>query len=205
MTDQKTNPTFQGILLSLFGFVLLWAVVTDAWGYSSHLVIRYGNYFYASLSRLIWVAPAFWLILRYSDSLTFDKRELFSRPVWNKSLVIVLIVPLVVSVAGMTKSLSRFARNTTDCLELTRKLLGLGVTIFFEKENLDTGSMESELLLSIMSSIAESESVSISENQKWSIRHRYSVFNNYYRWRSINAGIKSYKNCRRASPGVFEC
>ena len=73
----------------------------------------------------------------------------------------------------MTKSLSRFARNTTDCLELTRKLLALGITIYFEKENLDTGSMESELLLSIMSSLSESESVSISENSKWSIRHRY--------------------------------
>ena len=54
----------------------------------------------------------------------------------------------------LVKSLSRFARNTTDCLELTRKLLGLGVTIYFEKENLDTGSMESELLLSIMSSLS---------------------------------------------------
>jgi DNA invertase Pin-like site-specific DNA recombinase len=73
----------------------------------------------------------------------------------------------------LTKSLSRFARNTTDCLELTRKLLDLGITIFFEKENLDTGSMESELLLSIMSSLAESESVSISENSKWSVRHRF--------------------------------
>lgn len=73
----------------------------------------------------------------------------------------------------MTKSLSRFARNTTDCLELTRKLLDLGITIYFEKENLDTGSMESELLLSIMSSLAESESVSISENSKWSVRHRF--------------------------------
>lgn len=73
----------------------------------------------------------------------------------------------------LVKSLSRFARNTTDCLELTRKLLGLGVTIYFEKENLDTGSMESELLLSIMSSLAESESLSISENNKWGIRHRF--------------------------------
>lgn len=62
----------------------------------------------------------------------------------------------------LTKSLSRFARNTTDCLELVRKLLGLGVTIYFEKENLDTGTMESELLLSIMSSLAESESESSS-------------------------------------------
>ncbi len=68
----------------------------------------------------------------------------------------------------VTKSLSRFARNTTDCLELVRKLLELGIPVYFEKENLDTGSMESELLLSIMSSLAESESFSISENSKWS-------------------------------------
>ena len=75
----------------------------------------------------------------------------------------------------VTKSLSRFARNTTDCLELVRKLLDLGIAVYFEKENLDTGSMESELLLSIMSSLAESESVSISENEKWSIRNRFET------------------------------
>lgn len=45
----------------------------------------------------------------------------------------------------ITKSISRFARNTTDCLELVRKLLGLNIYIYFEKENLNTGSMESEL------------------------------------------------------------
>ncbi len=73
----------------------------------------------------------------------------------------------------ITKSLSRFARNTTDCLELVRKLLELGIAVYFEIEYLDTGSMESELLLSIMSSLAESESVSILENNKWSIRHRF--------------------------------
>lgn len=73
----------------------------------------------------------------------------------------------------VTKSLSRFARNTADCLELTRKLLGLGIPIFFEKENLDTGSMESELLLAVMSSLAENESVSISENLKWGVKHRF--------------------------------
>lgn len=73
----------------------------------------------------------------------------------------------------VTKSLSRFARNTTDCLELVRKLMELGIPVFFEKENLDTGAMESEFLLSIMGSLAESESVSISENSKWGIRHRF--------------------------------
>ena len=48
----------------------------------------------------------------------------------------------------LTKSISRFCRNTTDCLELVRKLLDLNVCIYFEKENLNTGSMESELMLS---------------------------------------------------------
>jgi site-specific DNA recombinase len=73
----------------------------------------------------------------------------------------------------ITKSISRLARNTTDCLEIVRKLLGLGIFIYFEKEDLNTGSMESELMLTILSSLAESESVSISENEKWSIKRRF--------------------------------
>lgn len=73
----------------------------------------------------------------------------------------------------ITKSISRFARNTMDCLELVRKLVDLGVFIYFEKENLNTQSMESELMLSILSSLAESESVSISENEKWGIKRRF--------------------------------
>ena len=73
----------------------------------------------------------------------------------------------------VTKSISRFARNTTDCLELVRKLLDLDVFIYFEKENINTGSMESELMLSILSGLAESESVSIAENNKWSIQRRF--------------------------------
>lgn len=58
----------------------------------------------------------------------------------------------------ITKSISRFSRSTTDCLELVRKLLALGVTVVFEKENIDTSKMESELMLSILSGLAESES-----------------------------------------------
>jgi site-specific DNA recombinase len=73
----------------------------------------------------------------------------------------------------VTKSISRFARNTTDCLELVRKLLDLDIFIYFEKENINTGSMESELMLSILSGLAESESVSISENSKWSVKRRF--------------------------------
>lgn len=73
----------------------------------------------------------------------------------------------------ITKSLSRFSRNTTDCLELVRRLLAVNVPIFFEKENLNTGSMESELMLAILSSMAEGESTSASENTKWAVQKRF--------------------------------
>jgi site-specific DNA recombinase len=73
----------------------------------------------------------------------------------------------------ITKSISRFSRNTTDCLELVRKLLELNIPIWFEKENINTGSMESELFLSILSSMAADESLSISLNSKWSIKKRF--------------------------------
>lgn len=73
----------------------------------------------------------------------------------------------------ITKSISRFSRNTTDCLELVRKLIDLNVTVIFEKENLNTSKMKSELMLYILSSLAESESVSISDNNKWSAQKRF--------------------------------
>ena len=73
----------------------------------------------------------------------------------------------------ITKSISRFSRNTTDCLEMVRKLLDLNIPIYFEKENLNTSSMESEFVLSVLSGMAEGESSSISENSKWSIQKRF--------------------------------
>ena len=73
----------------------------------------------------------------------------------------------------VTKSISRFSRNTMDCLELVRDLQALHIPLYFEKENINTGSMKSELFLSLLSSLAENESVSISENSKWSIQKRF--------------------------------
>lgn len=71
------------------------------------------------------------------------------------------------------KSISRFSRNTVECVEMVRQLCEKGIYIYFEKENIDTGKMEGELLLSILSSLAESESHSISENNRWSIQRRF--------------------------------
>ena len=73
----------------------------------------------------------------------------------------------------ITKSISRFARNTTDCLEIVRRLTQLGVGILFEKENINTKTMDNELILSILSSLAAEESKSISQNTSWSIVRRF--------------------------------
>ena len=73
----------------------------------------------------------------------------------------------------LTKSISRFARNTVDCLEMVRMLSSYKVGIFFEKENLNTLEMEDEFILTILGSLAENESLSISENEKWSVRRRF--------------------------------
>lgn len=72
----------------------------------------------------------------------------------------------------ITKSISRFARNALDSIQTVRLLLEKGISIFFEKENIDTGKMDGELMLSLLSSLAENESHSIAENLKWGIKKR---------------------------------
>ena len=75
----------------------------------------------------------------------------------------------------VTKSISRFARNTSECLSMVRELTSLGIRLIFEKENIDTETMESEFLLTLLAAFAESESASISINQKWAIRKRFQA------------------------------
>ncbi len=75
----------------------------------------------------------------------------------------------------LTKSISRFARNTTDCLSMVRELTALGVDIWLEKEGIHTGTMESEFMLSILACLAEEESRSISNNLKWGLRKRFQA------------------------------
>src|SRR5665647_3528564 len=73
----------------------------------------------------------------------------------------------------ITKSISRFARNTLDCLNFVRLLKDLGIGVMFEKENINTLDSKGEVLLSILSSLAQDESRSISENSTWGIRRRF--------------------------------
>lgn len=72
----------------------------------------------------------------------------------------------------LCKSLSRFARNTLDTLDTVRKLKALGIPVFFEKENIDSMSIQSEFVLSTIAAIAQEESRSISENIRVAYIHR---------------------------------
>lgn len=72
----------------------------------------------------------------------------------------------------LVKSVARFARNTKECLASLRELSGMGVTVRFEKENIDTGTLTTELMVSVSGSLAQQESLSISANQRLSYQHR---------------------------------
>ena len=74
----------------------------------------------------------------------------------------------------ITKSVSRFARNTVDTLTTVRKLKSIGVEVYFEKEQIFTLDTKGELLITIMSSLAQEESRSISENVTWGMRKRFA-------------------------------
>jgi len=73
----------------------------------------------------------------------------------------------------ITKSISRFARNTLDCLKYIRQLKDKNISVFFEKENINTMDAKGEVLLTIMASLAQQESQSLSQNVKLGLQYRY--------------------------------
>ena len=90
----------------------------------------------------------------------------------------------------ITKSISRMARNTVTLLETVRELKSMGITVYFEEQNIDTGTDDGELMLSILASYAQEESLSASENQKWRVRQN---FENGQPWRGFMLGYR-YKD-----------
>ena len=75
----------------------------------------------------------------------------------------------------ITKSISRFARNTVTLLETVRELKNLDVDVYFEEQNIHTKSSDGELMLSILASYAQEESLSVSENQKWRVKKNFEA------------------------------
>ena len=97
----------------------------------------------------------------------------------------------------VTKSISRFARNTVDSLVTVRKLKEKGVEVFFEKENIYTFDSKGELLITIMSSLAQEESRSISENVTWGQRKRFADG-------KVSMAYKTFLGYRKGSDGLPE-
>ena len=97
----------------------------------------------------------------------------------------------------VTKSVSRFARNTVDSLTTIRKLKEHGVEVYFEKENIWTFDSKGELLITIMSSLAQEESRSLSENITWGQRKRFSDG-------KVNLPYKQFLGYRKGPDGFPE-
>ena len=91
----------------------------------------------------------------------------------------------------LCKSISRFARNTVDCLQYVRQLKELGIGVIFEKENINTMTMTSEFMISLYGSFAQAESESISKNVSWGVEKGFRdgrVRYNYKSWLGYRKG-----------------
>ena len=101
----------------------------------------------------------------------------------------------------VTKSISRFARNTVTLLSMVRELNALGVNVYFERENIFSMGTEGELMLSILASFAQEESRSASENQLWRIRKN---FEEGIPWHGIMLGYRLEDGQYRVVPEEAE-
>lgn len=121
----------------------------------------------SALTRLTTTTPQWLLVDVYMDiasSKTGSNRKEFTRMLddcQSHKLEIIL-----------TKSISRFGRDTVDTLEALNKLKTLGVRVVFEQEDLDTANTDSDLVISIIEAISQAENESRSDNIKWGIKQR---------------------------------
>ena len=108
-----------------------------------------------------------------------------------------------------TKSISRFARNTKDCLKNIRELKSLGITVFFEKENIDTAKLTDEMMITIMGGLAQEESTSISQNMRWSVQKRmqngtYKNATPPFGFKKVNGDLEVDENQMQIVRQMFE-
>lgn len=106
----------------------------------------------------------------------------------------------------LTKSISRFARNTVTLLETVHELKTLGVDVYFEEQNIHSISGDGKLMLTFLASFAQEESLSVSENCKWRIRKEFETGNSAT-WRFMY-GFRIRKGCIEIHPAeakVVQC
>ena len=103
----------------------------------------------------------------------------------------------------ITKSVSRFARNTVECLEYVRMLKGRDIGIFFEEQNIDTLKSDSELYLVIYAGFAQSESESISKNITWSVRKNFEDGKAIFVYKKLLGYKKGEDGCPEIAPEEY--
>ncbi|HFI0735649.1 TPA: recombinase family protein [Streptococcus suis] len=121
----------------------------------------------SALTRLTAATPQWLLVDVYMDiasSKTGSSRKEFTRMIEDCNSHNLDII--------LTKSISRFGRDTVDTLEALNQLKTLGVRVIFEQEDLDTSNTDSDLMISIIEAIAQAENESRSDNIKWGIKQR---------------------------------
>lgn len=108
----------------------------------------------------------------------------------------------------LTKSISRFARNTVDCLKYIRILRELGIAVAFEKENINTLESDSELLITLLGAFAQAESESISANVRWGKRQAMREGKANIQYKKLYAfekgsygNLRSFRSRRRSCVG----
>ena len=104
----------------------------------------------------------------------------------------------------LTKSISRFARNTVDCLGYIRALRELGIAVIFEKENINTLETDSEMLITLLGAFAQAESESISANVRWGIRQAMREGKANINYKYLYAYEKGEDGRPRIIPGQAE-
>ena len=102
----------------------------------------------------------------------------------------------------IVKSISRFARNTKDCLSVLRELKLLGISVMFEKENIDTANITDEIMVTVMGGLAQEESASISNNVRWGIRSK--MRNGTVKFHSAPFGYNLYDGDLKINPREAE-
>lgn len=128
MNSKKQNLL---AVLSMIGFIVLWAIVTDAWNYSAILspvhIPNLCKYLYGYLSRIVWMLPAFILIRRFDKNLFWSRKQLFSKPKAEPVFVIFMVLTTIYALTSMVINYNSWHIMSDSLLFLTIKLLIVGI------------------------------------------------------------------------------
>lgn len=118
-------------LLTMIGFILLWAVVTDAWNYSGILfpahMLSFGKYLYGYFSRILWMLPAVLLLCGFERNLSWDRKQLFSRPKPEPVFLAFMALTTIYALTSMAMNHHSWHMTNENLPLLTIKLLIVGI------------------------------------------------------------------------------